>query len=70
MRASRLADRLAGLAGVLTAVAAAAGLAVPGLYRDAPFWSQQARGTDVATLFLTVPALFAGQLLARRGRRA
>jgi hypothetical protein len=67
MNRLRLADRLAGLAGGLTVVAAAAGLAVPGVYRDVPFWAQQARGTDVATLFLAVPALLAGLVLARRG---
>lgn len=60
-------DRLAGLAALLAGVSAAAGLIVPGLYRDAPFWAQQARGTDVATLFLAVPILLIGLWTARRG---
>src|ERR1700693_5453595 len=66
-RMERLADRLAGLAALLAGIAAAAGLIVPGLYRDTPFWAQQARGTDVATLFLAVPILAIGLWTARRG---
>jgi hypothetical protein len=62
-----LADRLAGLAAVLAGIAAAAGLIAPGLYRDAPFWAQQARATDVTTLFLAVPILVIGLWTARRG---
>ena len=52
---------------ILATVAAAAGLAIPGLYRDAPNWAQQARGTDLATLFLAVPLLVIGLWTARRG---
>jgi hypothetical protein len=60
-------NRLAILATVLAAVAALAGLLVPGLYVDAPNWVQQARGTDLATLFLAVPVLVIGLWRARRG---
>jgi hypothetical protein len=62
-----MADRLSSIAGALAAVAAAAGLFVTGLYRDAPFWAQQAQGTDVATLFLAVPILLVGLWAARAG---
>lgn len=62
-----IADRFALAAGGLAAVAAAAGLFLPGIYRDAPFWAQQARGTDIATFFLAVPILFVGLWSARRG---
>jgi len=61
-----LSDRLAWLAAVLTVLAAGAGIVVPSLYRDAPFWVEQARGTDVATLLLAVPILVVGLLAARR----
>jgi hypothetical protein len=63
-------NRLAGLATILAAFAAAVGLVVPGLYRDAPFWAQQARGTDLATLFVAVPLLAIGMWTARRGSAA
>lgn len=52
--------RLATIATALAGGAALAGLVVPGLYNDAPNWVQQARGTDLATLFLAVPALAIG----------
>ena len=39
----------------------------PGLYVDAPNWVQQARGTDLATLFLAVPVLAVGLWTGRRG---
>ena len=61
---------LAGMATVLAALVAIAGLAVTGLYRDAPNWAQQARGTDLATLFLAVPVLAIGLWTARRGSAA
>ena len=67
MDALKLADRLSWIAGALAAIAAAAGLFVTGLYRDAPFWAQQAQGTDVATLFLAVPILLVGLWAARAG---
>ena len=63
----RMADRLSWVAGVLAALAAAAGLFVAGLYRDAPFWAQQAQGTDVATLFGAVPILLVGLWAAQGG---
>lgn len=60
-------DLLALGAGVLAAVAAAAGLFSSGLYRDAPFWVEQAKGIDVATLFLAAPILVISVVLARSG---
>ena len=62
--------RLAALATVLAAAAALAGLAFTGLYVDAPNWVQQARGTDLATLFLAVPVVAIGLWSARRGSSA
>src|SRR5688572_27240159 len=59
--------RLATIATALAGVAALAGLAFPGLYVDAPNWVQQARGTDLATLFLAVPVLGAGLWTSRNG---
>jgi hypothetical protein len=64
---SAVPTRLAVLATGLAAAAAVAGLAIPGLYVDAPNWVQQARGTDLATLFLAVPVLVAGLWAASRG---
>jgi hypothetical protein len=55
-----ISNRLAALATSLAALAALAGLAVDGLYADAPNWVQQAQGTDLATLFLAVPVLAVG----------
>ncbi len=60
-------NRLAALATVLAAGAALAGLALKGLYVDAPNWAQQARGTDLATLFLAVPVLAIGLWRSKRG---
>jgi hypothetical protein len=62
-----IADRLAWIAALLAAVAAAAGLGIAGLYRDVPFWAQQARGIDLATLFLAVPILAVGLGTTRHG---
>ena len=70
MNPQSLPNRLAGMATVLAALAATAGLAVSGLYRDAPNWAQQARGTDLATLLLAVPILTIGLWTARRGSAA
>jgi hypothetical protein len=53
-------SRLAATATFLAASAALAGLVLSGLYVDAPNWVQQARGTDLATLFLAVPVLAIG----------
>jgi hypothetical protein len=63
-------NRLATIATVLAAAAALAGLAVTNLYVDAPNWAQQARGTDLATLFLAVPVLAVGLWRAHRGSSA
>jgi hypothetical protein len=54
-------------AAILAAVAAAAGLFSTGLYRDAPFWVEQAKGIDVATLFLAAPILVISLSLGRSG---
>ena len=59
--------RLAILATALAAGASAAGIAVGGLYHDAPNWVQQAQGTDLATLFLAVPVTALGLWATRRG---
>jgi hypothetical protein len=59
--------RLAAFATALAAIAAAAGLVLPGLYVDAPDWVLQARGTDLATLVLAVPVLAGGLWAARSG---
>jgi hypothetical protein len=59
--------RLAAIATFLAAVAALAGLVLTGLYIDAPNWAQQARGTDLATLFLAVPVLAFGLWKSRSG---
>jgi hypothetical protein len=62
-----ISNRLAAASTCLAAVAALAGLAVPGLYVDSPNWVQQAQGTDLATLFLAVPVLAVGLWTASRG---
>src|SRR5690242_1769473 len=58
---------LSGILAGLLIVASAAGLFVPGLYRDAPLWAAQARGTDIITLTVAVPALVVALILAARG---
>src|ERR1700693_2001657 len=63
-------NRLAVVATFLAAVAALGGLAVSSLYVDAPNWAQQARGTDLATLFLAVPVLAIGLWTSARGSSA
>jgi hypothetical protein len=60
-------NRLAAIATGLAAFAAAAGLLIPGLYRDTANWVQQARGTDLATLLVAVPVLAFGLRAARGG---
>jgi hypothetical protein len=62
-----LVDRLAGTALVLAALAAAAGLAVPDLYRDSDAWVRQARAADLVTLLAVVPTLALGLWRARSG---
>ena len=66
MRQESISNWLAVVATVLAAVASAAGLLVTGLYRDSANWVQQARGTDLATLFLAVPVLGFGLSADRR----
>jgi hypothetical protein len=63
-------NRLAAIATFLAAAAALAGLVLTGLYVDAPNWAQQARGTDLATLFLAVPVLAIGLWTSTRGSSA
>jgi hypothetical protein len=63
-------NRLAAIATFLAACAALAGLVISGLYVDAPNWAQQARGTDLATLFLAVPVLAIGLWTSARGSSA
>jgi hypothetical protein len=58
-------NRLAAVATFLAALSALAGLVFTGLYVDAPNWAQQARGTDLATLFLAVPVLAIGLWTSR-----
>jgi hypothetical protein len=65
-----ISNRLAAVATFLAAGAALAGLAVHGLYVDAPNWVQQAQGTDLATLLLAVPVLVVGLWTASRGSPA
>jgi len=67
MTMTTTAGRLAAAAAVLASVSAGVGLFVDGFYRDVPFWAQQARATDVVTLFLGVPILLAGIWAAGRG---
>ena len=62
-----MAEALAWAVAILSAIAAVAGLFWSTLYKDAPFWIQQARGIDLATLLLAVPILVVGLLLLRRG---
>jgi hypothetical protein len=60
-------DRLALVALLLAAVAAAAGLLVSGLYRDTDEGIRQARATDLVTLFVAIPALVIGLWRVRSG---
>jgi hypothetical protein len=62
-----ISNRLAAVATFLAGAAALAGLAVRGLYVDAPNWIQQAQGTDLATLLLAVPILAVGMWSAAKG---
>jgi hypothetical protein len=67
MTPGSISTRLAALATVLAAIAATAGLAISGLYRDTPYWVEQARGTDLATLFVAVPILVLALWATHRG---
>jgi hypothetical protein len=66
-RPLRKADALATLALLLAAVSSAAGLFIPGLYRDTEGWIRQARAADLTTLFAVVPALALGLWRVRSG---
>lgn len=66
MKSHVLADRLAWLATALAAFAAAAGL-LTNVYRDPVFWTDQARGTDLATLLLAIPLLVMSLSATSRG---
>lgn len=70
MNTRSITNRLAAIATGLAAFAAGAGLLISGLYRDAPYWVEQARGTDLATLLVAVPVLGFGLWAARRGSAA
>jgi hypothetical protein len=66
----RIPYALVATTGVLMALAAAAGIALPSAYRD-PAWIEAAwLGSDIVTLFVAVPLLALGLVLARRGSRA
>ena len=65
-----MSDVLASLALILAAGASLAGLALPELYRDNAAMTAQARGTDLATLLVAVPALGIGLWRARSGSMA
>lgn len=60
-------ELLASAAAILTAIAAAVGLFWSPLYRDAAYWAEQARGIDLATLFLAVPILAISLWMLRKG---
>ena len=60
-------EALAWAAAILAAIAAAVGLFGSSIYRDAAFWSQQAQGIDLATLFLATPILVVSLFLLSRG---
>lgn len=55
-----VADRLGVLALLLAAMAAAAGLLIPELYRDPEEIVRQGRATDLITLAVATPALGLG----------
>jgi hypothetical protein len=65
-----LVDRLAGAALVLAALAAAAGLVVPDLYRDSDAWVRQARAADLVTVLAVLPTLAFGLWRAQAGSEA
>jgi hypothetical protein len=70
MNTRPITNRLAAIATAFATVSAAAGLLIPNLYRDTPYWVQQARGTDLATLLVAVPVLALGLWAARGGSAA
>lgn len=62
-----LADRLAWVAVILTAIASVAGLAVPGLYRDRDALVRLTQADDVFRLAIVLPILVIGLATAARG---
>jgi hypothetical protein len=70
MKPGSISIRLAAIATVLAALASAAGLLIPMLYRDSVDWVAQARGTDLATLSVAVPVLSVGLWRTRAGSSA
>jgi hypothetical protein len=50
-------ELVAWAAAILTAIATAAGLFWSPLYRDAPYWTEQARGIDLAYVGIVLGAL-------------
>jgi hypothetical protein len=63
------ADWFAWVTVILSGTAAAGGLFGRNLYRDNPFWIEQTRGIDLATLFLAVPILVVSLILVAGGWR-
>jgi hypothetical protein len=63
------AEWLASGAAILSAIAAAGGLFARNLYHDNPYWTEQTRGIDLATLFLAAPLLAVSMFLSTRGWR-
>ena len=64
---STLADRLAFGALLLAVAAAAVGLIIPDVYRDADAWVRQARASDATTLAVAAPLLAIALWRARSG---
>lgn len=60
------AQRLAGFAGALAAVASLVGF-IPGVYRDSHALVVQSHGQDVATLVVVLPVLLVGLIASARG---
>jgi hypothetical protein len=51
----------------LSAIAAASGVLIVGLYRDSPSYVAQAVGQDLISLFVVLPTLIVSAILASRG---
>jgi hypothetical protein len=66
LRQLSIAERLAALAGLIAAVAAAAGF-IPGLYRDSAPLIAQSHGQDLGTLLVGLPVLALGLWASARG---
>lgn len=52
---------------ILLLIAAGSGVLIHGIYHDAPYFTAQARGQDLISLVLVLPALIVTTFLARRG---